>query len=512
MLCMPAYAADEDACGDALKAALRDNDPPTAMKRILDVHNYPACVARLLLLRSNAQVPNSVQVNVIKEATKNIQQTGASVGSGGTTNLVSKNITSRLLSLANEYGAIKESSNGDTTSVSGSLDGIPLALAGRTQDLFTECPLNIKTTKCLSSSTLDFLGRFSYSLAFNTAKASQLSGVPAGLQQGSTQPVTIKSTGTPATVSQITGKFALIPPKLKFNDLEAALKKLPSDSSLVATSADLSAAAARLRSFQENAAQASLQWRIKTAELLRKKSEGEVEAEWAKQGDALAFVLETNGDPKNRPTDAQLTQAALDFADALAKFGSTERIFFNAQLPQPVLSIEYDNNRPPNQPTNSVFRLIYAQTTKGWTFTGNGAISIYDSDPSKSAPGAQRLRDIQLGLEADHDLPNFSLIGKPTFSAAYYFQNQTSPAILNVTPSSPVPGITLTGLSPTASQVFAQKGTISIGQIKFTMGKAASGIKVPFAITFANRTELINKSDVRGQIGISYDFDALFSK
>lgn len=511
-LCIPICVMGEDACGDAVKAARTAGDL-VEMKRILDLRQTPACVAKLILLRSNAKVSNGISVGGVKEALKNIQQNGASVGSGGGTSLVSKNITSRVLALANEYGALTESSNGDTTTISGTLDGIPLALAAHTEGLIAECPLNLRSTACLGSGTLDFLGRFSYSVAVNTSKASQLSGTPAGPSQGNAQRVAVKSTGTPATVSQVTGKYVILRPKMKFSNLITALSNLkPGDLSSGST---LAAAAERLRAFQKNAGQdngeAWANWRDQTAEHLLTVPENMVVVEWEKQGDVLAGVLETNGAAKDQPTDAQLTQAALDFAAAFSEFGNAERLFFNAKLPNPILSFEYNNNRPPNQPTNSVFRMIYSQTAGGWTLSGNGAVSIYDSDPSKLIPGAQRLRDIQFGVEADHDLPDFKVLGKPTFSATYYLQDQTSPAILNVTPSNPVPGITFTGLSPNATQVFAQKGTINIGQFKITMGKASSGLRIPLAITFSNRTELINKADVRGQIGISYDFDSLFA-
>lgn len=97
----------------------------------------------------------------------------------------------------------------------------------------------------------------------------------------------------------------------------------------------------------------------------------------------------------------------------------------------------------------------------------------------------------------------------PTLSGTYYFQHQASPAILNVNPSTPFPGITLTGLPANATQVFAQKGNISIGQLKLTMG--FGGARIPFAVSYSSRTELITEHEWKVQIGISYDFDSLFA-
>ena len=39
----------------------------------------------------------------------------------------------------------------------------------------------------------------------------------------------------------------------------------------------------------------------------------------------------------------------------------------------------------------------------------------------------------------------------------------------------------------------------------------ASGFRVPFSITYASRTELIDESEVRGNFGISLDFDQLYA-
>jgi len=59
--------------------------------------------------------------------------------------------------------------------------------------------------------------------------------------------------------------------------------------------------------------------------------------------------------------------------------------------------------------------------------------------------------------------------------------------------------------------VYAQKGQIHVAQGKFTFCPGKSSITLPVAFTWSNRTELITKPTWGGQIGISYDFDSLFS-
>lgn len=510
-------AFGEDACGAAIQKARNAQEPVREMKRVLDLRLTPACVVELLLVRKNAHVLSAIMMAGYKRATQNVQQNGSSAGSGGATNLVSKGLASRVLSLANEYGALTQTSAGQTTTVSGTLDGIPLALGSNTQDLVAECPLNLVGTPCVRSGVLDVLGRISYSVAMNTTQASQLKGTATGGVSGTAQAVNVQSAGSAATVGQITGKFVILQPAVKFTALTKALDALDPDSTLQKDADALAAATKTLRGYQERAGQdtdgAWNKWETSTAQHLSNTPPENVVSEWRKQGDGLAAVLEGGESQKARPSDEELTEAALTYAGNFAAFGSAERTFFeSSRLTKPVLTFEYDENRPNSQPSNSVFRLIYSQSAAGWTLTGNGAVSIYDAAPSSSIPGAQRLRDFQLAFQGDHDLPKWGILGTPTFSVAYYFQDQTSAAILNVTPSGPVSGVTFAGLSSNATQVFADKGKISIGQLKIALGSSKSGLRFPIAITGSNRTELITKSKLGAQIGISYDFDSLFTK
>lgn len=56
------------------------------------------------------------------------------------------------------------------------------------------------------------------------------------------------------------------------------------------------------------------------------------------------------------------------------------------------------------------------------------------------------------------------------------------------------------------------KGDIALGQLKLTVPMKGSGVKIPISLTIANRTELIKESDVRGNIGITFDLDSIFAK
>jgi hypothetical protein len=101
-----------------------------------------------------------------------------------------------------------------------------------------------------------------------------------------------------------------------------------------------------------------------------------------------------------------------------------------------------------------------------------------------------------------------SLIGDTTLSATYYYQDQTSPSILKVTPGSPLSGITLADLPSTATQLFTQKGNINFVQLKYGFG-TGTNVKFPIAVSWSNHSDLIQHPTWGAQFGISYDFTTL---
>ena len=76
---------------------------------------------------------------------------------------------------------------------------------------------------------------------------------------------------------------------------------------------------------------------------------------------------------------------------------------------------------------------------------------------------------------------------------AAYYQYQLQPAVIK----------TGWGMLP------LPKGNMIVLEAKVTLTMKSSGVKFPVGITWSNRTDLINARDVRGHIGVSYDFDSL---
>ena len=461
------------------------------------------------------------------EAVRTDKQAGSSSGTAGSTNLVSKGLTAQVLSFAAEYGALTQTVNKNVVTVQGSLDGIPSVLIQK--GLVPYCPdSEPKGPGCLHQNVIDELKRISYSVSFNTAQDSQTATAsPNGAQQGNAQPVTF--TASRNQISQVMGRFVFsrLKESIASNEFKTAWDKG------VANLDDAKVGNAMQTLWQglivPGNNESFKNWLECTNSALKNASNDQMDAMWLGYAQRLVKIFDgTNlmtATPECRDVDAsddsvrslkdrtpshpKIQDEAVNALHALTLFEFNEQQFVTSLVEKPVLTFEYNYNRPTSQPDQSVFRLIYGrQWATSWGVNLNGAFSIFNSQPSSTIPGASRLASIQAAGEVDR---SFTIFGPQTLSAAYYFQHQSSPAILDVNPSNPVSGISFVGLPSGATQVSAQKGDIHIAQLKLSMGAGQSNVKFPISVTYSNRTELLTKPEWRGQIGINYDFDALFA-
>ena len=67
-----------------------------------------------------------------------------------------------------------------------------------------------------------------------------------------------------------------------------------------------------------------------------------------------------------------------------------------------------------------------------------------------------------------------------------------------------MPGTNIT-LAEDSKVLLGSKGFLGILQAKVTIN-GKSGINIPIAVSWANKTDLLSANDVRGQVGISDDF------
>jgi hypothetical protein len=485
----------------------RHNAINSVVENVFSAQNDRGCQALMLASIYPTETKRqeyAVAFNQLRNKTQNATQAGANNSSGGTTNLVSKNLTSLFLSVASEYGGMTQSTSGQTTTLSGTLSGVPLAVESRTgAPLFAECSASVRG-HCINPNTLDTLSRFSYSLAISTTGTAAGTGAAtgnAGAGTGTAQPVTLSSAGATSgyDLTGATAKVAILRQYPTKSALQTAAGKI--DSTISKNINDEAQKLTNVLSPIDTSTTAAVRRELESAAAnLLDGYPLDPTAAWNAASSHLVVAAKL--------VDPNFVDDIAAYLQAVSEYTSQEDLVTENAY-KPTLSLEYDLNRPTNQPTNSNFKLIGSWTPGSWTLTLNAAASIYNSQPSASIPAASRLRDVQLATEADYKFSkSIWILGNPTLTTAFYYQDQTSPAILNV----PISGLPISGLSPTTNQVFTQKGPIDIGQIKVSFGSSSSGFSVPLSVTFANRTELLTGMDVRGQIGISFNFDSLLPK
>jgi hypothetical protein len=174
-------------------------------------------------------------------------------------------------------------------------------------------------------------------------------------------------------------------------------------------------------------------------------------------------------------------------------------------------STEFNSLHPLGQPNLANIRLIYSfQPSEAPTlFTVNFAAEWYDTVPGGVKVG--KLRDLQAAAQMDRRLGDIPQMGAATLTLAYYYQWMKDNALIMIPAGNTAPGTGIV-LPGSASTLLAPKGNIDIFQAKVTMPIKGGMVKVPVSFTWANRTELINESEKRGQIGLTLDFDSVFKK
>ena len=210
------------------------------------------------------------------------------------------------------------------------------------------------------------------------------------------------------------------------------------------------------------------------------------------------------------------TQATL-VRDAWLAALRADRALQNAVANAPVLTAEYAFERPDlaTEPIGTVVpegvrppnlhtaRAIYAQglTRTSLDFVANTSLSWF-SDVRPGMSGS--FRDFKAGIEGTFRLRDLANYGAPALSfAALYVYLHQEPLGLGLIAFNDA-------LRPDSGPAVNKPGHIGVFQAKLELPTAKNAMRIPLSFTYSNRTELINESDVRGQIGISFNLDALF--
>ena len=425
---------------------------------------------------------------------------GAENNTSGTTSLVQKVGTPAIMAFALESGALTQSVSGNSATLNANADGLFRALTGQ-QSLCFDCPNALGTP---------VLRNISISAAFTINQQSVSTVDTSGAANPST-PDSVTSVVIPTSA----GKLSNLTARYQFwNRFDPRSKdfKVSWDTAVTDAKSQIDDKAKALS--------ASLQ------ELL-------VQNPVVSDLDALMAVYQPlfyeDADTGNLPV---LRKHFLDLYEATVDVWAKHDPLFNQKVAnvnlslseykalweqlleqakgKPMLTFEYAFNRFPSQPETHDFRFVFGYAPKSalGMLSLNAAVSIYGGTIPVGAKYG-RLHDGQIAAQYDRPIAMRNNPNQATFSLAAYWQYQPDPSVLNITSGNLAPGTNI-NLPQDAQVLMGTAGSMWVTQAKFTIN-GKSGIKVPFAVRWANKTDLLSGNKIGAQVGISYDFSTLSS-
>ncbi len=423
------------------------------------------------------------------------KQIGTTSASKGTTDLVSRPSTSELLGLAMQVGALTETVSGSVATFQANAEGTYRAIVGQ-PTLCQDClkPWSLNNLNFYVS--FDLTGQSAKNVP-TTGSASSSYGAPSNviLPQSSKQ------------FSSLDVKYNLKNPidprSSKFQDSwkKAYTKHLPE---LQTEAATLDAALFAILSPLQNDPK---------FQALEQEYRKKFIATAPKGMDALLPLLRDYFGQSAALARADIPNLDERVSQAVASYARYSQINYDAvsEAAGSQWTAEYVYNHPKTQPDTHDLRVVYSLTPKhdprvpGTLFTMNLAGSIYGgSIPTGAKYG--RFRDFQFAAQVDRPLGD-AITHPATLTVAGYVQYQFDPSVLNIGPGNLVPGTSIT-LPSNAQVLLGTKGTLGVVQAKITVN-TKSGINIPIGVSWANKTDLLNATDVRGHIGITYDFNSI---
>jgi hypothetical protein len=206
----------------------------------------------------------------------------------------------------------------------------------------------------------------------------------------------------------------------------------------------------------------------------------------------------------------------LALSQAIDAFNQVVYDVLNDARGTPLATLSYLYSTPQDKPATHSFTAALSYLFKGddpkrrtpltgAQLTANFTTSIYASLPAGAAYG--RLRDFQLSGEFDKPFGGTPDEPRGTWSLAGYGQYQYDPTVLNITAGNLAPGTNI-ALPGDAQVLLGTAGWLGVAQGKVVIN-LKKGLNIPVALKWSNKTDLLKGSDVRGQIGLSYDLSAL---
>lgn len=404
------------------------------------------------------------------ETARTDKQAGATATGSGSTSLLEKAGIPLLLAYALEHGAVTQEVNGTAFTLSASPYGLmALAAGGDTAENYEK--YNLWT-------------RVGASVTFNVDQGQTPSVQNISAKQISEYSVRVRLLGDRSTRSagfkriweETVGKQI----QRRLNAVSRGLADLFNQHN---QGTDLAFAALRARNEildeinQRLGALASLADEDKAAltDLILAKLESAIFQ--PVRSNAIA-VPESSKNLINSEVIPALIGIQADLEEARANLERQLEQFFKSSL----LTFSYTNHRTPMGSDYSEFKLLFERKVAPFEVVGNAGVSLYHHP--QAAVGQERVRDFHF---------SFSLEGKS--KSPFRFADDLSQT-----------SYSFSGRYQRMKETEANIGVFQ-AKVEFALG---GGLSLPFSVTYANRTELVNEKEVRGNFGLSFDLDKLY--
>lgn len=423
------------------------------------------------------------------------RQTGANATASGTTTLVSKVGSSELLSLALDTGAMTQSVNGTTSTLSTNADQVFRLVTGSNPD----CTVQVGPCKSRGWFETWVLNPTNVSATLNLAQQGSTTTPTTGQASG-TSATAVGSASIPTGVGKLSGITARYearnpfdPRSEKFKEAwKGEVKKLAPTVKVIGDDTDA------VRVVLNNLKNAENDQRLLVlAEAALADSTGSKLTE-AFDDYFSNFEAEAMKNPALGTAISKVMQDRALYRTAW--FKALDDAVGN------MFTFEYDYGRSINQPETHDFKIIYARDFKAMgMLTFNGALSIYGTLPVGAKYG--QVHYGQISTEYDRTLTGTDKSFQTQLSLAGYWQYQPHPSVLNIPAGTVAPGTTIP--LPNGTQEFVgTAGSLWITQAKLTL-KSSGNLSVPVGVSWSNKTDLLEGTKVGGQVGISYNFSSL---
>jgi len=467
----------------------RDDFNQLDLARAASTYKFISAVA----ISSSAKTAAAGATSALQDAgqARPDRQLSAPNNANGTTSLVSKAGSAELLSLALDSGALTQSVNGTTTSLSTNADQLFRLVTGSDPDCTVTCSGGWFEDKILSPTTILASLNLAQPSSKNVMTSGQASGTTATPVGSTTLPTSVGTLSGITARYEILNKFDPRTEKFKtawYNAVDTGT--LPTVNKVLGD---------RTQAVQEilNAKATPLD-RDEMLEAAKKDPSGKALAEFF-----ATYFLNASDKVMQDPNIAG------DVAQVMQQRAIYRQAWFDAlhQAVGNLLTVEYNYNHPTKQPTTSVVKLIYAYnfgSTGMVTF--NGAVSLYNGALPAGAKYGQ-LYYGQVSTQYDRTITGQDRGLQTQMSLAGYWQYQPHPSVLNIAAGTVVPGTDIP-LANGTQEFVGTAGSLWVTQVKFTI-KAAGGINVPIGVSWANKTDLLQGNKVAAQVGLSYNFSSV---